>query len=165
MNTEKKLPDLNDAFSIFAAAPDVSAEEIQKIAAANSELDSNPEFLANLQKAYVASALRRALEKRHETLSSFASRWNKTRQYVSRIFGADHQTNFTIETITQAAFLLGLRVTVQVHRPDQRVIVRSRISGNSAYRELSPTRIVALTNQIKPVPHAEHTNYPDTLAA
>jgi predicted XRE-type DNA-binding protein len=118
----------------FSAAGAVTPAEAQQLAAINQALEQNPTFLADLQKANVVTALRHALEKRTENQSAFAQRWGKTRQYVSRIFNLDSRTNFTIDTITEAAVLLGMRATVQIHRPDQEVVLRSRSSIRNAYR-------------------------------
>lgn len=101
-----------------------SAQEAE-LAAANIQLESESAFLADIQKAKVVVALRGELDSRGESLSSLATRWGKTRQYVSRIFDVNERTNFTIETIVEAADLLGLRVTVQVHRPNQQVVLKS----------------------------------------
>lgn len=137
MNEQTNLPSIESVLSAFSASSPVTPAQEQQLAADNQALDQKPEFLADLQKAYVVSALRQTLERRQENQSAFAKRWGKTRQYVSRIFNLDSKTNFTIDTVTEAALLLGMRVTVQIHRPDQEVVVRSRASLRNSYRSKS----------------------------
>lgn len=134
MNTKPELPELNEVLELISSTPEVTAAQAARIAEKNASFDGDAAFLGDLQKARVASGLRRALEKKGESISSFAVRWNKTKQYVSRILNLDQKTNFTIETITQAATLLDLRVTVQIHRPDQEVVVRRRRALSSEYQ-------------------------------
>ena len=128
MNTPY-IPD--DILKAFEEAPEITAAGIERLAKANRELDEDPVFLADLQKAMVVSQLRQALNDRDESQSAFASRWGKSRQYVSKFF-SDKLKNFTIDTITQAAVKLGLRVTVKVHRVDQEVFVKARSNRASA---------------------------------
>lgn len=123
--------DADDVMKAFEAAPIVSAAEIEELAAANRKLDEDPIFLADLQKALVVSQLRQAFDETGETQASFAKRWGKTRQYVSNLL-SDKLTNFTIETITYAASLMGLRTTVKIHRADQEVVVKTRSNRAAA---------------------------------
>lgn len=134
MNNKTDLPSLESVLAAFAAAGPLSPAQMEQLAANNMALDQSPKFLADLQKANVVTALRQAMDRRHENQSAFAKRWGKTRQYVSRIFNLDVQTNFTIDTIAEAAQLLGMRVTVKIHRPEQEVMLRSRASARNAYR-------------------------------
>jgi AraC-like DNA-binding protein len=134
MNNKTDLPSVESLLGAFAAAAPVTPAQEQQLAASNRALDQSPKFSADLQKANVVTALRQALDKRHENQSAFAKRWGKTRQYVSRIFNHDVHTNFTIDTVTEAAHLLGMRVTVKIHRPEQEVILRSRTAARNAYR-------------------------------
>jgi transcriptional regulator with XRE-family HTH domain len=113
----------------FESATHVTAAGIDMIMHRNQAIDRDPKLLANIEKTRVVNALRRALEKRHESQSSFAQRWNKTRQYVSRIFNIEEKTNFTIETIMEAAVLLDRRLTVQIHGVDQEVVVRTKYAA------------------------------------
>jgi hypothetical protein len=134
MKPPNEIPNLSAALDAFASTPNVTEGDVARIGEVNVNLDSDPKFLADLQKAKVAQVLRKALDKRGETISSFATRWQKTKQYVSKILNLDQRTNFTIETITQAAVLLNLRVSIQIHRPEQEVIVRSVRSCRGQYR-------------------------------
>jgi len=151
MNNQSNLPSVESVLGAFAAAAHVTPAQEQQLADSNRALDQSPKFSADLQKANVVTALRQALDKRHENQSAFAKRWGKTRQYVSRIFNLDVRTNFTIDTIAEAAQLLGMRVTVKIHRPEQEVMLRSRTSARNAYRSkpnssLKPLSATAQSN-------------------
>lgn len=165
MSEPTKLPSIESVLGAFSASSPVTPAQEQQLAASNQALDQKPEFLADLQKAYVVSALRQSLDRRQENQSAFAKRWGKTRQYVSRIFNLDSRTNFTIDTITEAALLLGMRVTMQIHRPDQEVVLRSRASLRNSYRSKSladcaPKPLATAANNN----HASN-NISDSLAA
>lgn len=166
MTHKTDLPSVVNVLGAFSAAGTVTPAQIQQLAESNQALEQNPRFLADLQKANVVTALRQALEKRTENQSAFAQRWGKTRQYVSRIFNLDTHTNFTIDTVTEAALLLGMRVTVQIHRPEQEVVLRSRTSARNAYRS-KPLSTPPLKPTL-PVPnnsHARHSLDIGSLAA
>jgi hypothetical protein len=165
MNKPTDLPSLESVLGAFSAITPVTPAQAEQLAVSNRALDQSPKFLADLQKSNVVTALRHALEKSHENQSAFAKRWGKTRQYVSRIFNLDARTNFTIDTVTEAALLLGMRVTVQIHRPEQEVVLRSRASVRNAYRskplgDLPSKKMLSGTNHS----HAANT-FPDSLAA
>ncbi len=146
----------------FSAAVPVSDDAVDAIVRRNEAIDRDPRALADLEKTRVVNALRRALEKRHESQSSFALRWKKSRQYVSRIFGADEKTNFTIETIMEAAVLLDRRLTVQIHGVDQEVVVRTKYAAR-----VPAVPAAALAEETLPAPTlADAVNlHEDPLAA
>jgi transcriptional regulator with XRE-family HTH domain len=136
-----KEPSLDEILKSFDAAPAVTDADLMRLADANRKLDEDPAFLTEVQEAMVANQLRAALETSGESQVSLAKRWGKTRQYVSKLL-SEKLTNYTLETITHAAYYLGLRVSVKVHRPGEVVVVKSaaRIAGGyySSVRPLKP---------------------------
>ena len=125
-----KEPSLDEILKSFDAVPAVTDADLTRLADANRKLDEDPDFLTEVQEAIVANQLRAALEASGETQVSLAKRWGKTRQYVSKLL-SEKLTNYTLETITHAAYHLGLRVSVKIHRPGEIVVVKSaaRIAG------------------------------------
>jgi len=119
----------------FYTASPIDATEVRAMADAVRDIQDDPMFLADLQKAQIAVGLRHALESLGETQSSFAHRWGKSRQYVSKFFDDENPTNYTIETIVMAASLLKIGATFKLHRLDEVVCVKKRHVAMPEYIE------------------------------
>lgn len=65
-------------------------------------------------KVMICRVIRAELRAREESQSAFAKRWGKSRQYVSRILNDKTAPNFTLETIGEAAALLGRNLSVTI---------------------------------------------------
>jgi transcriptional regulator with XRE-family HTH domain len=94
-------------------------EDLARLKAAAAALDSDPEFQADYLKSLFVEKMLEALAERGENQTQLAQRWGKTRQYVSKLFREDKRVNFTIETMSSLAGLLGRRLELQVAPIDE----------------------------------------------
>src|SRR4029077_1960435 len=89
--------------------PAVADEDLDQLRAAAAELDSDPAFQADYLKSLFVEKMLEAMKERGENQTQLALRWGKSRQYVSKLFNEDRRVNFTLETMSSLAQLLGCR--------------------------------------------------------
>jgi hypothetical protein len=101
------------------SVPEVSSEDLEKLNKAAEALETDPTFQADYLKSLFVEKMYEAMEELDENQNQLARRWGKTRQYVSKLFDEDKRVNFTIETMTELAHLLGCRLEMQILRPNE----------------------------------------------
>lgn len=111
------LPD--DLREYLATVPPVSEQDIEALRKAGEALDRDPAFQADYLKSLFVERMLEAMEEIGESQSALARRWNRSRQYVSKLFHEDKKVNFTIETLCELAHLLNRRVAIEVLREDE----------------------------------------------
>lgn len=110
----KMSQDLQD---YLEAIPPVSAQDLEELKQAVSSLENDPGFQADLIKGQFVEAVLQAMEARGQTQSQVAAAWGKSRQYLSKVLNEDRRVNFTVETMTQLAHVVGRRLRVTVEEP------------------------------------------------
>jgi transcriptional regulator with XRE-family HTH domain len=112
------------------AVPDVTEAELKELAEANQALDADPAFLADLQKSLVIEQLLEAMEEAGMNKNSLATKWGRSRQYLSKLLNEDQRINFTIETMCELAHVLKRRVSIHLTRPTEQTYVMRTVSGD-----------------------------------
>jgi transcriptional regulator with XRE-family HTH domain len=108
-----------DLREYLAAVPPVTERDLAALRKAAEALDRDPAFQADYLKSLFVERMLEALAELGETQSGLARRWNRSRQYVSKLFREDKKVNFTIETLCELAHLLNRRVAIEVLREDE----------------------------------------------
>lgn len=103
----------------LASVPELSEPDLAELRKASEALDRDPAFRADYLKSLFVEKMLEAMQETGETQSDLARRWNRTRQYVSKLFNEDRKVNFTIETLCELAHLLNRRVSIDVLREDE----------------------------------------------
>ena len=106
-----------DLEDYLKSIPPVSAEDLEELTQAVSSLDDDPSFQADLIKGQFVEAILQAMDARGQTQSQVAASWGKSRQYLSKVLNEDRRVNFTVETMTQLAHVVGRRLRVTVEEP------------------------------------------------
>jgi ribosome-binding protein aMBF1 (putative translation factor) len=115
MKTHPSNKDLPEPLRAYLdTIPAVTHEDLDQLRSAAAELDVDPEFQADYLKSLFVEKMLEALEKRGENQTHLAQRWGKSRQYVSKLFREDKRVNFTIETMSTLAHLLGCHLELRV---------------------------------------------------
>ncbi len=132
MKTIENDLDLSDSLKEYLAQiPPVSDADREALSAAGKRLENDPEFQADVLKSMYVEQILEALEVSGETQSQLALRWGKSRQYVSKLFNESRRVNFTIETMTTLAHLVGRRLEIRVVQPEK---VPARVGSTSGFR-------------------------------
>jgi transcriptional regulator with XRE-family HTH domain len=108
-----------DIREYLATVPPVTEQDLAALRQAGEALDRDPGFQADYLKSLFVERMLGAMEELGETQSDLARRWNRSRQYVSKLFHEDKKVNFTIETLCELAHLLNRRVAIEVLREDE----------------------------------------------
>ena len=88
-------PDLPaDLREYLENVPPVTEQDLAALRKAGEALDRDPAFQADYLKSLFVERMLEALEEVGETQSDLARRWNRSRQYVSKLF---HEESFDIE--------------------------------------------------------------------
>jgi transcriptional regulator with XRE-family HTH domain len=108
-----------DIREYLATVPPVTEQDLTALRHAGEALDHHPAFQADFLKSLFVERMLEAMEEIGETQSDLARRWNRSRQYVSKLFHEDKKVNFTVETLCELAHLLNRRVAIEVLREDE----------------------------------------------
>ena len=101
------------------AVPPVTKEELSELEKAAEDLDKDPKWRADYMKGLFVANILEAMEQKGLSQTDVATRWGKTRQYVSKILNEDKRVNFTIETITELGHSVGIRVELHMSGEDE----------------------------------------------
>ena len=138
--SNKEVPETLRAY--LDTIPAVTDEDLDQLRSAAAELDVDPEFQADYLKSLFVEKMLEALEKRGENQTHLAQRWGKSRQYVSKLFREDKRVNFTIETMSTLAHLLGchleLRVTAANNAASLPAAAPAQTSARSGEKRRTP---------------------------
>jgi len=83
--------------------------------AEESDLDFDPEFVADFLKSQFVEYIYNALEKQELSKASFAEKLNKSRQYVGKVL--NETANFTIESMVAISCALGMNLKIEFSKP------------------------------------------------
>jgi transcriptional regulator with XRE-family HTH domain len=112
-----EIPDeLKDLFEDCPPVDEVLREwqPLEKI-----DWERDPIFVSEYLKAEFMNDVWASLEQQGLSQSDLAERMGWSRQYASRVLKS--QMNLTIETMAKLACALGLRLSIKLHRPDERM--------------------------------------------
>jgi len=99
---------------LLAATPFLGKQDFQRLEKAGEQLHQDPAWQAEYLKGIFTEKMLEAMEEGHVSQSDLADMWEKSRQYVSKLFREDKRVNFTIETMTEMASLLGRRIELHI---------------------------------------------------
>lgn len=116
---------LEDYLSDLPARGTVDLDQLKQSA---KDLESDPEFQADLLKGLFVNSLLETMESKEINKAELAKKLGKTRQYISKILNEDHDINFTLETMVELSMVLELRFDFRLLKPGESLRVE-------AYRE------------------------------
>lgn len=122
MKRTKKTPAQIDREidELFASARPAH-ESARILDGAAAALDEDPQFEADYLKSQFVEDVLKQMEEQDLNKNTLAEKLGKSRQYVGRVL--NETANFTIETMTEIAFALDMRLAIKFHRLDERVDV------------------------------------------
>jgi transcriptional regulator with XRE-family HTH domain len=93
-------------------APEGSLD-IQALETAAKALESDPEYLADIEMGLFVARLRNQMDEMGMNQAALARKIGKKPQYISRILNEDSPVNFTIETMMELCMAMGLRLEIR----------------------------------------------------
>lgn len=140
------LPD--DLLELFEQSKPLEPQEVEFLRAEASALDEDPGFRADYLKQRFVELVQEAMHEQGQSQSQLAKLWDKSRQYVSRLFKTDRRMNFTIESMAQLTALVGRKLDILVMRPGEQAHVHSCrmevLSSPVAHRKVEPVSSYAI---------------------
>lgn len=125
----------SDLLKLFQGSRPLTKKETEHLAKAGEALDDDPQFRADYLKSLFVSRILEAVEQKGISSSELARRWGKSRQYVSRILDEDQRVNFTIESMTELAALVGRRLDLVVLNPNEHThVLRCKVPSRTVGR-------------------------------
>ena len=110
----KKATTLHSEVSrIMEGVPKTTQAMLDRIAVANRDLQNDPEFLAEVERARFVNHLIVTMKKRGINANQLAKRMGKSRQYVHKILNEDARVSFGLKTMVQLCHVLGERLELQ----------------------------------------------------
>ncbi len=107
MSTSLTLPNAStledDLRALFEDFPIVSSDDMAALKDAARKLERDPQFHANFLKGKFVALIMEAMEDLGVNQTVVASKWGRSRQYLSKLLNEDKRVNFTFETATELA--------------------------------------------------------------
>jgi len=100
--------------AILAGIPKTTPEMLERIAKANQQLENDPEFLAEVERASFVNELLVAMQDQEVSRSEYARRIGKTRQYVHKVLNEDSRISFSLKTMVLLCHALGKQLRLEV---------------------------------------------------
>ncbi|MGE3310609.1 MAG: hypothetical protein AB7O66_11610 [Limisphaerales bacterium] len=117
---------LGELSAFFGQFPELTDSERNDLELGARELEKDPDFHVELQKAKFAEAMLEALAERQESKSDLAKRWGRSRQYVSKLLHAERRVNLTVKSMVELAFQLDRQIEIVVTRTSS--LVNSQVT-------------------------------------
>lgn len=96
-----------------------TTEEIKASSGPPLNLDSDPEFIADLAKSWIMEDVHRYLRENKCTQSSLAKAYGSTRQHISEIL--NERANLTIESLARLSVAMDCELVLRIIPRDQRM--------------------------------------------
>ncbi len=104
-------PDLEE---LFRQAEELTGHDLEGLRLAGLETERDSEYQSSFVKGDFVNAILSAMHSQGVSQTELASRWGKSKQYLSRILDEENGVNFTVETMVDLALNLDRRIRVEV---------------------------------------------------
>lgn len=112
MTASENIPD--DLAKLFADALEVTDHQLESLRVAGEILENDPGYRADFIKGNFVTSILEIMRQLNVSQSDLASKWGKSKSYLSKILAEDARVNFTIETMSELCGLLNRRLHVSV---------------------------------------------------